>query len=365
MISLANSRPQSPSTESEYADSDEELVANRGIKDHNLLGHKGFERIWIREFGYPGTPPPELAEFLDPEVTRTKQMIGSIRSIFWLYGYKDLVELVDDPAYSLQDEIVAVPQGVRVVDFLLDRYWEEGKIPRYISETYEGVRWPRSFRVMPVFAIPERVTETATMHHITDLYPYARAQFFPDSVLCLKLKSHKKATKTIAQAEKKLAGVFDLDNETLWFRGLSLRALALSMSFFLPTIHPHSGDNELGPGLYAAKGFATATDYAHPDGAIMVFRDPDFNDLNVWRPDRSDWESLTAHWLQIPVRDLKIPQGYKTADFIIGAISESESRSMSRKSFAIPGERLQMACTSYDACKRLAASLVAIIYLSS
>ncbi|KAJ9267610.1 hypothetical protein DTO212C5_5849 [Paecilomyces variotii] len=335
MISLANSRPQSPSMESEYADSDEELVANRGIKDHNLLGHKGFERIWIREFGYPGTPPPELAEFLDPEVTRTKQMIGSIRSIFWLYGYKDLVELVDDPAYSLQDEIVAVPQGVRVVDFLLDRYWEEGKIPRYISETYEGVRWPRSFRVMPVFAIPERVTETATIHHITDLYPYARAQFFPDSVLCLKLKSHKKATKTIAQAEKKLAGVFDLDNETLWFRGLSLR-------------------------LYAAKDFATATDYAHPDGAIMVFRDPDFNDLNVWRPDRSDWESLTAHWLQIPLRDLKIPQGYKTADFIIGAISESESRS-----FAIPGERLQMACTSYDACKRLAASLVAIIYLSS
>lgn len=68
-ISLANSRPQSPSMESEYADSDDELAANGGIKDHNLLEHNGFEPIWIREYGYPGTPPPELEEFIIPERT--------------------------------------------------------------------------------------------------------------------------------------------------------------------------------------------------------------------------------------------------------------------------------------------------------
>lgn len=260
---------------------------------------------------------------------------------------------------------MAIPEGVRAVSFLLDHYQEEGQIPSYITETYEGLRWPSSFRVMPVFAIPERVTETATMHRIVNLYPYGRTQSLPDTVLCLRIKSHKNIKKTIAQVTKGFAGVFDLDNEALWFRGLSLRALALSMSFFLPVISPNASDNEFGPGIYVTKDFTTAANYAHPNGAIMVFKDPDLRNLNVWRPDRPDWNTLTAHWLQIPLRDLKPPQNYKEADVVVGAISENQSQARAKKSFATPGECLQMACTSYESCKHLAASLVAIVYLSS
>ncbi|KAL1846953.1 hypothetical protein Plec18170_008922 [Paecilomyces lecythidis] len=364
MISLDNS-PQSPSTESEYADSDEELVANCGIKDHNRLGHNGFEPIWIQEYGYPGTPPPELEEFLVPETTRACQMIGSIRSIFWLFGHKDLVELVDDPACSMNNEIIAIPQGVRAVSFLLDRYDGENKIPRYVTETYEGLRWPRSFRVMPNFAIPEGITENPSIHYIANLYPYSRPQSFPNNVLCLRMKSHKNVQKTIMQVTKQLSGVLDLGNEALWFRGLSLRALTLSMSFFVPVISPNASDNEFGPGLYATKDFTTAVNYSHPNGAVMVFKDPDFRDLNVWRPDRPDWNSLTAHWLSIPLHDLKPPRDYKEADVVVGALSENQSQARVKKTFATPGECVQMACVSYESCKRLAASLVAVIYLSS
>jgi hypothetical protein len=32
-------------------------------------------------------------------------MIGSIRSIFWLFGHKELVKVIDDPACILEDEM--------------------------------------------------------------------------------------------------------------------------------------------------------------------------------------------------------------------------------------------------------------------
>jgi hypothetical protein len=42
-------------------------------------------------------------------------MIGSNRSIFWISGFDDLVAVVDDPAYVLQDEVVDIPKGTSTV----------------------------------------------------------------------------------------------------------------------------------------------------------------------------------------------------------------------------------------------------------
>jgi hypothetical protein len=58
--------------------------------------------------------------------------------------------------------------------------------------------------------------------------------------------------------------------------------LTLSMSSFIPVINSGTPDNKFGPGIYATNEFETAFNYARPSGAVMVFKDPDLRDLNVW-----------------------------------------------------------------------------------
>jgi hypothetical protein len=72
-------------------------------------------------------------------------MVGSIRSIFWLFGYKDLVQVVDDPACILEDEIVSVPRNTNPIGYLVDYYSEQGKMPLFIEEVCDGVRFRQSF----------------------------------------------------------------------------------------------------------------------------------------------------------------------------------------------------------------------------
>jgi hypothetical protein len=59
-----------------------------------------------------------------------------------------------------------------------------------------------------------------------------------------------------------------------------------------------------------------------------------------------------------------VPESYKHADVIIGPRSLNQSEAMSKKRFAKQSEDLQLVCTSYDGCKRLAASLAAIVYFT-
>lgn len=136
------------------------------------------------------------------------------------------------------------------------------------------------------------------------------------------------------------------------------------MSFFIPVISSNAIGNEFGPGIYASNDFELAARYAGPNGAIMVFRDPDLSDLTVWRPDLDEWNFLTATWLQLPVNDVKVPAEYRTADIIIGPVSSNQRIARQKKCFLTQGPELQMAAVSYDGCKRFAAALEAIIYIT-
>ena len=82
-------------------------------------------------------------------------MIGSMQSIFWVSGFDDLVRVIDDPAYVLEDEIVEIPQGTHPGRFLLDRYWDDGKIPGCIIDKYMGQNYDDHipFVVAPGFTI--------------------------------------------------------------------------------------------------------------------------------------------------------------------------------------------------------------------
>jgi len=112
-----------------------------------------------------------------------------------------------------------------------------------------------------------------------------------------------------------------LDKGGVYFRGLSLRALELSLSLFVPVIHSNAMTNEFRLGIYITKVFATAKDYAGLSGAIMVFKYPDLHNLTVWEPNEDEWKLLTAHWLSLPVSNPFVPEGHKGSDVIRGAIS--------------------------------------------
>jgi hypothetical protein len=292
-------------------------------------------------------------------------MIGSARSIFWICGYNDLVRLVDDPACILDDEVVKVPRGTHPGTFLVDRYWEAGKIPGFVYDRYSGfLRDTTIFRVGAVFEVPQQVlSDQATPQCTTDIYPLGRQQTLPNTVLCVRVKYYKNTDKIFKEIRQKLGESLDMNGSNLWFRGLSLHAITLSMSFFIPVIKSNNNDNEFGPGIYAANDFDTAASYACSNGAIMIFKNPDFRGLTLWEPNESDWNVLTAIWLRLPLNNLNMPEKHMQADVILGPLSANQADARKKKCFAKQSDEMQIACVSYESCRRLAASLVAIVYV--
>ena len=100
----------------------------------------------------------------------------------------------------------------------------------------------------------------------------------------------------------------------------------------------------------------------------MVFRDVDTRDLNVWRPangqDNDEWKQLVAHYSLQNQADDKVPENHKMADVISGPVSSTiKGAKKVTKGALVPDEIQQTAFVSYKAFNRLAASLVAIIYI--
>jgi hypothetical protein len=286
-------------------------------------------------------------------------MIGSMRTILHMTRCDDLVSLIDDPACQLEDEIIVIPQGINPEGFIMDSYVPNGIIPRYFIQKYLGFAVSQTVRIFPAFDIPSAVTGDLTTCRIQDMYPNARPQCLPESVQTVRLVSQKSSQK-FATAVDNAFGSSICGKSGLSFRGLSLRALALSLNFFIPVIG--SVDNEFGPGIYTSTDFTTAYDYSMPNGAIMVFKNTDTRDLKVWRPNPDEWNHLVSTW--VGSKNAKAPPNYKHADIITGAMSRSrgEGRKKTHSLQPDPGTN-QSAYVSYKSCERLMSSLTAIIYM--
>ncbi|KAJ5496869.1 hypothetical protein N7463_008856 [Penicillium fimorum] len=71
--------------------------------------------------------PPEFAEWINPGGERSRvRHSGKIRSLFWLVKLDVLVKAIDDPAFTITDEIRVVPQEVSII-WILYYLFEEGK----------------------------------------------------------------------------------------------------------------------------------------------------------------------------------------------------------------------------------------------
>ncbi|KAK2742372.1 hypothetical protein FQN55_007906 [Onygenales sp. PD_40] len=356
--------PQQPSEPSAQEEPDD--LTSNVLRDYSRIESEGLEPIWTECDGYPGDIPPEINEYLEEGGARTKSFVGSIRTIFWLAKCDDVVKIIDAPGYELKDEIVVIPRSANPAGFLFDKYWDEGKMPAYLYRQYMGYV-DEVITVGYAFdsTIPEGLTNNPEARRIQDLYTLCRPRFFGgETVRCVKL-GHEKA---MEKFEKKARNAFPdglLDRKELWFRGMSLRSLQQALNFFLPVVTANAADNEFGPGMYFTNDFSMAKDYAGPSGAIMVFHNADFRNLQVWRPNLEEWRHLVATCLQIPLKDLSLPAEYRDADVIVGPLSARQSKAISSRKFPPQGEQTQMACVSYQSCEALGKSLVAIIFIGA
>ncbi|KAE8356058.1 hypothetical protein BDV28DRAFT_145558 [Aspergillus coremiiformis] len=327
------------------------------LYDNTDYDHRRFEPVWDNEEGYPdGEIPPEIVEYLgeNPESSHV-QMAGPSRTIFHLCGRPDVVQMIDDPAYVIEDEIVVIPIGCFPSSFLLSRYQDEGIFP-----------WDH-IPGLPVGAvrkssIPASVTTSVTTQELKSLYPLSRSGTSDERIKVLRLTNIKNretfASQVIAQFSDGL-----LARKDLLFRGLSLNALERSLSFFVPVIRSTNADNEFGPGIYATEDLKTAKDYAGVTGAIMVFTKPDTQDMNYWQPTDDEWKHLTAKWLGLSLSDIRVPEAYHTADIIEGPMSTDQAKAQKKSRFARPDTINQTAFVSYHGCQLLRRELKAIIFL--
>lgn len=102
------------------------------------------------------------------------------------------------------------------------------------------------------------------------------------------------------------------------YRGISRRALAGYLEFFVPVVTVGT-TMELGNGVYTTPDLKTACTYAGATGVILVFRKPELGDLNVVELGREEWEKeLLGRWGS---GEDEVDQRIVNADVLIGPIS--------------------------------------------
>lgn len=86
----------------------------------------------------------------------------------------------------------------------------------------------------------------------------------------------------------------------------------------------------------------------------------------MWSPNSKEWTRLTEAWLRFPLYEsnLPIPEAFRKSDVIVRPLSSDQGFARRKDALPIRSPEIQLACVSHESCQRLAASLVAIIYLS-
>lgn len=322
-----------------------------------------FDPVWVSEEEFPGELPEELREIVGSG--EFIQMAGSLRSLFWIAGVDEAVEIIDDPTRKLEDCIEVVPVGTSVAGFLINRYVEEKLLPVFLEEKFLGFEYdtpdPPARHTVHAFAarVPESVNRTATTAELCTLYRWMRQRSWPRSVKALKIAHQKNSAKWVSDARRDHGDL--LNKSGLLFRGLSLIGLEQSLSFFMPVISGANHTNEFGPSIYVTPDLEYAKHYAGLRGAIMVFRHPNTRDLEVWEPPTAEWRLLVAHHLELRHRP-EVPPRFNTADVIIGPISQC--RRMESEGDLQQMDTVQHSYASYRACEKLSASLIGIIYIN-
>ncbi|KNG90965.1 hypothetical protein ANOM_000719 [Aspergillus nomiae NRRL 13137] len=361
----AEEKPEEEEKEEEKSEAREEEETDddddrEPMYDNTDYDHVRFDPIWYRGQGYAGDEMPvEIAEELgeNQKYARYLQMVGSSRTIFHMCGRPDVVRMIDDPAYVIDDEIVGIPIGCMPVSFLLSRYQEDGIFP------WDHIPGLPSGAVRKC-VIPASVTGTVATQALGTLYPFSRTVANGEAIKVVRVPHNQKFDKFENDVMAQFTDGLLQRKDTL-FRGLSLFALERSLAFFLPVISSTNADNDFGPGIYTTGSLWTAKKYAGIEGAIMVFSTPDERRLVCWEPTGDDWRRLTAKWIGLPSSRADVPPEYQSVDVIRGAMSADGPRAQRQNRPANPEDTKQTAFVSYRGCESLRRELKAIIFVDS
>ncbi|PLB52186.1 hypothetical protein P170DRAFT_322936, partial [Aspergillus steynii IBT 23096] len=341
----------------------DEVIARGYERNYNNLEAHGFRPIWAGTYPHPEIPA-DILEHLDEDGGgRGAAFIGPLRSFAWLAGLDELVDEIDSRAYVIEDEIIEMPRSAEfmwaIVPFI------ELKIVsfRTVEKVYGArPRYLRESGILPKTS-PAGVTNNPSPFPLAEITPNNRLQRPSGKIMCMRLKSVKDR-RTLEINIRRLAEGH-LASRNLWFRGLSISALESTLTFFIPQANESYRDNEFGPGIYVADSLSESLRYAtRGAGAIMVFKDPDLHNSNVWRLSDDEWNAWTFRWTSPNVTaNRAAPAEYTTADFVQGALSERyEDLGAARQRPRTQSQDTQLVAVSYKGCQILSDSLHMIIF---
>lgn len=331
-------------------------------RDPNTIDLKSFDPIWFPEHTFPGHVPKDLLEVVG--TGHGIQAAGSLRSLFWVLGMDEVVDIIDDPTTKLNDCLEVVPFGVDIDGFLINRYIERDLLPLSLEDKRPG-RYPSSPPTSKFPArtpeIPSMVTETPTTVDLATL-DHLPGSEFPPSVKVLKIPNEKDDS---AWASKAQGSYPDFLQKTgLSFRGVSLKGLEQALGLNLPTMDEVIYHSEFGSALYTTPCLMCAKRYAGRGGAIMVFCHEDTEDLEVWNLSLDEWKLVVGHYhLGLPYQhhEEEVFAKFRKADIITGPVLKRLGTKAN--SDLEQDDDVQHAYRTYRSCGRLAASLIGIIYI--
>ena len=192
-------------------------------RDPNTIDLKNFDPIWFPEHTIPGHVPKDLLEVVG--TGHGIQAEGSLRSLFWVLGMDEAVDIIDDPTTKLNDCLEVVPFGVDIDGFLINRYIERDLLPLSLEDKRPG-RYPSSPPTSKFPArtpkIPSMVTETPATVDLATLDYLPGSEFAP-SVKVLNIPNEKDDSAWASKAQDSYPDF--LQQTGFVFRGVSLKDL--------------------------------------------------------------------------------------------------------------------------------------------
>lgn len=324
----------------------------------------GYAPVWTSSHGYPGEIPQEIQDLLCEDSKKCDKVIGPLSSIFWLIGTEFLIELIDDPAYILEEEYRYLPLGSPRL-WIISRLFEEDKIPKRFMEMIEnspsGLHQPHrnlANNLARNSPIPQSVTPHVQQHSVNNLFPFGRSGNSAERISAAKIKWDKNSKRFATTIQRKLLSTF---GDNLLFRGLTRPALLSLMTLFCPVIVSHYADNEFGPGFYTTPNLSVAVRYGGPAGAVLVFENPS-DRLNRLVLAGEAWQNVTRFWTGniVSNHERRAPVNWRMADILEGPISEpGEARHLPR----VESEVLQVVGVSPKSFEAFRSSLKMIIWI--
>ncbi|KAJ5483854.1 hypothetical protein N7539_006054 [Penicillium diatomitis] len=343
----------------EEEDEDPGFVSWAGERHPQVLGPQGFRPVWSNVDGYPGEIPSDILEWVGPENPTAAdhlRMVGPISSLLWLARFDDLARTMLSPEYATWNEVMVVPSSATIRSLLPDLAAEE-RIPSSVYQRY--TEYPPALTPVasdsPDLSIPSCVTTATKSFSLLSLFPLTADRNLPDKILSVRI-SFDKPDKLAQRIERDLIQTL---GKGLLFSGTKRSFLELQMKWFVPVLNASNTDNEFGPGIYTTSSLAHALFYAGPQGVLLVFKSPDFQDVNIWEPDDNDWRTIVDHWTGRRAATQK-PLGWES-DVTKGPISVARRRSST--SIRDRGPHTQVVATAYPGAAALARSLCMVIWI--